>query len=215
MSPDLNSNRTAEPVQPSTQTSPTQSTPSLRDKLHNSIGFLGPTSFTAVFLENHESSNIPQSLNELSAGREPIIVSDADLQEGAEVLLVFLRCLPLCSKLHRRLYSAWDVGVVHEILVETWHTGAGQLFGDIDVEAIGSELLEKCQVVSEKIWQNSNIENVINEDTTMQLWAKCFTGQQLRWEVIGTVSLHDALTSVKDSAVLICTDIVRGGSKCK
>jgi hypothetical protein len=174
----------------------TQSSPNLRNKLYNSIGFLGPTSFSAIFLENHESSNIPESLNELSAGREPVVVSDADLHQGAEVLLVFLRCLPLCPKLHRRLYSTWDIGVVYETLVKIWYTGGRQLFDGVDAQAIESELLDDCRAVSETIWQNSNTEDAIDENTTMQHWAESFTGHQLRWEVIGTVSLESIVPRI-------------------
>ena len=170
---------------------PTQPAPALHNRHYNSIGFLGPTSFSSIFLENYESSNIPESLKELSAGREPVVVTDADLQQGAEVLLVFLRCMPLWSKNQerfKRLYASWDIGVVYETLIGIWCAEAKQLLDDAAVQLTETAQLEKCRAVSNLVWQNSNSEDVIDENTTMQIWAKGFTGQHLRWEVVGTVS---------------------------
>jgi hypothetical protein len=200
------------PSQTSAPTSLTQTTPISRNRHYHSIGYLGPTSFSAIFLENHESSNIPESLKELSAGPEPVVVSDADLDQGAEVLLVFWRCLPLCSKVHRGLYAAWDVGVVFESLVEIWCDEANQLFDGANAQSSEVALSEKCRAVSRSVWQNSSREDLIDESVTMQLWARGFTGYQLRWEVIGTVSRFAAS---EHALLLTTTDFGRDRIDCK
>jgi hypothetical protein len=151
------------------------------------VGYLGPTSFSALFTDNHEFRNIPENLRNLPTGRDATAVTNADIEQGAQILLLFWQCLPLCSKISQRYYRFWDIGVVWEALVEVWRDGALQVLDGDPGQMSEAALTERCREMSQLVWQNSGRDEAIDENTTFQLWASGFTGRRLRWETVGTV----------------------------
>jgi hypothetical protein len=140
-----------------------------------------------LFTDNHELRHIPHSLQDLPTNENATALTNSDIEQGAQVLVLFWQCLPLCSKISQRLYVVWDIGVVWRQLIDRWHDGARRLLGGDYVQMGDATLVEKCRETSRLIWENSGSDDAIDEKTTFELWANSFTGQRLRWETIGTV----------------------------
>lgn len=149
------------------------------------IGFLGPTSFSAVFTENDDTRSGSRTADFVQVGRlQPVTIRN--IESGAELVAILLQNLPVYSEASPRLQYLWDGGVISPSLYRIWFEDIEHCFSQFISPARNSP--ERCRELSETIWFNSRRPIEISEQTTMRGWAGAFTGMHLRWEVVGIVS---------------------------
>ena len=150
------------------------------------IGFLGPTSFSAVFSkgENHHGGT------EAATGRsvrDAYPVTTDKIHEGAKLLVLLLKNLSIYPKAGRRLNLLWDGGIISRPLFRLWYEEIARYTEHLNSPA--ADTLYECRDLSKTVWQNSRQRVDVNERMQMREWAKLFTGPDLTWEVIGIVSI--------------------------
>nr|POF19908.1 hypothetical protein CFP56_52157 [Quercus suber] len=151
-------------------------------KPRGAIGFLGPTSFSAVFEQDQGNRNEIKAIGTRSA--RPIQAMSASyIHKGSQVIMLLLRNLPMYQRAGRRLEYMWDAGIVSRPLFQLWHEEILTSFGH--VVSTSTDMHEKCQELSKMVWQNTRRPVDVNEQMTMEEYARFFTGLNLRWEVVG------------------------------
>ena len=147
------------------------------------VGFLGPTSYSAVFTENpgslgieHDISDEPHDMSQLPP------ISPEKIQQGAEVLAL-LRDMPLYEKLNQRLFDICDGIVVGQPIFRIWVDEMWSEFGQILTEGKPEQL----RSLSELVWRNTRRPMKVNGQMTAREWAKSASGRNLRWEIVGLV----------------------------
>lgn len=145
------------------------------------VGFLGPTSYSAVFTENPTSLGIDPSDDTDDVSRLPP-VSAEKIQQGAEVLAL-LRDMPLYEKLNQRLFDICDGIVVGQPIFRLWIDEMWAEFGQILTEGKPEQL----RSLSELVWRNTRQTMQVHGQMTAREWAKSASGKHLRWEIVGLI----------------------------
>lgn len=150
------------------------------------IGFLGPTSFSAVFTENEGKLGVAESEDERETEAQSLApIPQEKITQGAEVLALLYN-LPAYLKFAERWLNIIDGFSVSNPVFRLWIEQIWTAFGPILLQRSQSQL----ENLSELVWQNTRRPMQIHGQLTMREWAIAASGKNLRWEVIGTVSLN-------------------------
>ena len=146
-------------------------------------GFLGPTSYNAIFTENAGSLSIITEAHDAETVSHLPPLTANKIQEGAEVLRL-LRDMPTYQTFLSRWTEVTGDGVAImqpalQIFIEDTWTELGGILqrGDAD----------ELRALSELVWRNTRKRISTNSQTTARAWARSACGQNLRWEVVGLV----------------------------
>ena len=151
-----------------------ESTAPFRD---SRTGFLGPTSYSAVYTENStiiefEGNEEIYSIN---------TVSPEKLQQGASVLAL-LKDIPLFHKLRQKWMDYDGFVVPHPIFIE-WMNSLWQQFGSVLEEGRPEALRSLARLV----WENTQKPVKIHGSMSALEWARSVSGRNLRWEVVASI----------------------------
>lgn len=145
-------------------------------------GFLGPTSYNAVFTENPGSlSAILDPVDDREVPHPPPVSSEK-IQQGAEVLSMF-RDMAIYRRFTQRWFNLCDGAVVMQPVFRIWMDDLWTEFGPILQESRPEQLRN----LSELVWRNTRRPLKTHGQMTALEWAKSATGRHLRWEVVGAI----------------------------
>lgn len=140
-------------------------------------GFLGPTSYSAVYTEN------PTILNTPDIEDAPLPAVSADkLQQGAEVLSM-LRDIPIYRRFTARWFELCDGIIVIQPVFRIWLDDLWSEFGQVLEEGRPEQLL----ALSELVFRNTQSPMKVHGGMTAREWAQLASGRNLRWEVVGVI----------------------------
>lgn len=145
------------------------------------VGFLGPTSYSAVFTEIPSTLGLGDSEEVEDAPKLAPVPADR-IQQGAEVLSL-LRDIPLYEKFTQRWFDLCDGIVVMQPAYRIWIDELWSEFGRLLVDGKPDQL----RSLSELVWRNTRKPMKVNGQTTAREWARMASGRNLRWEVVGTI----------------------------
>nr|POF06872.1 hypothetical protein CFP56_31496 [Quercus suber] len=143
------------------------------------LGFLGPTSYSAIFNENPIS--LDTEVEEEDVPNIPPVTSKK-IRQGAEVLAL-LRDLPLYEKFTERWLESSDGVIVLQPMYQMWLDDTWSEFGRLFVEGDINQLLS----LSELVWRNTRQPLKLHGQMSAEEWAKSASGKNLRWEVVGII----------------------------
>ena len=160
----------------------------------HSVGFLGPTSYSAIFLENqlgniaddHSQDNAVSSHQVLQWPLHPIDdgVDDPRMSSrricGIKVLTKFPN-QNLSQRLLDRYFGMCDV-VLPEPVVRHCDESLWDTYGEVLQEPRKPELLSE---MSKELCQNAKSPPPSSSST--EEWLESFTGHRFRWEMIGNL----------------------------
>lgn len=147
----------------------------------NQVGFMGSSSYLAVFDQTNGTLDPLETGNSLDPAISPAPVAEDLVRKGANVLF-HLRDLKLLDSLLQRWLSLGDGYVVFGPIYRTWIREIKEYLGPVLGQVTSpDELLD----VSLVVWQNTRMPIKINGATTAHDWARRTAGQYLRWEVVG------------------------------
>lgn len=155
------------------------------------VGFLGPTSYSAIFTENPLSlgDSVPDDIPDDGPDLAPV---PADrIQQGAEILAL-LRDIPLYEKFTQRWFDLCDGVLVMQPAYRIWIDELWSEFGRLLVEGKPDQL----RSLSELVWRNTRKPMKVHGQMTIQEWAKSASGRNLRWEIVGIILTHAGLTAI-------------------
>ena len=159
--------------------SPESGNMSFRD---SKTGFLGPTSYSAVFTENPGSLSVITEPYDAEESSHLPPVSAEKIQEGAEVLSM-LRDIPIYQRFTQRWFDLSDGIVVLQPIYRIWIDEIWSEFGRLLQESNPEQLRN----LSELVWRNTRKPMKIHGNMTAREWAKAASGRNLRWEVVGVI----------------------------
>ncbi|KAK5109875.1 hypothetical protein LTR62_006482 [Meristemomyces frigidus] len=167
----------------------TESSMSYRER---KVGFLGPTSYSAIFTENQASlgASDPEDLFDPEPS-ETLPISPEKIQRGADVLAM-LRDIPLYEKFMQRFYDLCDGILVMQPAHRLWVDDLWAEFSSLLIEGRPDQL----RSLSELVWRNTLTPMKLHGQMTSQEWAKSASGRCLRWEVVGSILTHTGLTAI-------------------
>lgn len=152
------------------------------------VGFLGPTSYSAVFTENSGSLGILEQEEVDDQHLAPI--SAEKINQGAEVLAL-LRDMPLYERFTQRFFEMCDGILVPYPAYRIWVDDLWTEFGQL----LASGGPEQLRSLSELVWRNTRRPLNVHGSMSAQEWARSVTGRGLRWEVVGTILSLTGLTA--------------------
>lgn len=145
-------------------------------------GFLGPTSYNAVFTENPASLSVISEPHDLEdSSRLPPVTAER-IQQGVEVLRL-LRDMPIYQRFTQRWFDLFDGTVAMVPAMRIWIDDLWSEFGDLLEEGKPEQL----RALSELVWRNTRKPLKVHGQMTASEWARSASGRNLRWEVVGTV----------------------------
>lgn len=147
----------------------------------NQVGFMGSSSYSAVFDQINGSLDIPETGNILDPAVYTSPVPEELVRKGADVLF-HLRDLEMLDTLLQRWLRLGDGYLIFEPIYRIWMRGIVDQLGPILRQAACPDDLRNMSVI---LWRNTRIPIEINGTTTARDWAQRTTGQYLRWEVLG------------------------------
>lgn len=171
------SNRDKQTPGSNSVTSPNQH--NFRDR---KIGFLGATSFSAVFKENDEGRNLVGHTSDVEGGPSLAPLTAEKIQQGAEILMI-LRDMPLFERFTARWFDFTYSIVTIQAFFRIWIDEMWAQFGDTIQYGSPDEL----RSLSELVWRNTRKPMKTSGDMTAPEWVKSASGRNLRWEVVGII----------------------------
>lgn len=150
-------------------------------------GFLGPTSYSAVYTENHIA---PDPTGETEDGSSLPPVSAEKIQQGADIFAL-LRDQSVFRRLTQRLFELTDGIVIMLPVLTTWVDELWAEWGPLLAEGRPDDLL----ALSRLVWRNTRSPFKSHARMTTKEWAKSASGKGLRWEVVGVILTVSGLTA--------------------
>ncbi|KAL5334335.1 hypothetical protein BJX70DRAFT_378628 [Aspergillus crustosus] len=161
-------------------------------------GYLGSTSFSAVFSE-HRTDLAFEEDSSLSASALAKSNDRLRLESGLEVLK-FLYRSPICDTLIRTFYSGHLLAVVSYALMEPVLDSLKRTFEELKRESNSNDDLEgKLRDLVLRISRNSAHPLTSHAAMTVKEYCASFTDGNLRWEVIGLVLATAGTASMSTS----------------
>ncbi|KAL3466706.1 hypothetical protein BJX64DRAFT_249702 [Aspergillus heterothallicus] len=159
-------------------------------------GYLGSTSFSAVFSEHRTDI----SFEEESSARSGALAKPSDrfrLQSALEVLK-FLNRSTICDVIIRKFYAGHLTVAVSHIVMEAIVRSVRLLLDGLDPV---SNLESQLQELAYRIFRSSAHPLTAHSSMTVEEYCGSFTGENLRWEAVGIVLATSgiALMSSSDS----------------
>lgn len=159
--------------------SPESASMSFRD---SKIGFLGTTSYNAVFTENPGSlSVITEPHDEEDTPRLPPVAAER-IEQSAEVLKL-LRDMPIYQRFTQRWFELCDGIVVTQPALRIWIDELWSEFGEL----LQQGNPEQLRSMAELVWRNTRKPMKTHNQMTAREWANSASGRNLRWEVVGVI----------------------------
>ncbi|KAI7189735.1 hypothetical protein KC316_g5281 [Hortaea werneckii] len=152
------------------------------------VGFLGPTSYSAVFTENLDSLRGLEQ--EEIDDQLPAPVSQNNINQGAEVLAL-LKDMQIFKRFSQRFFEMCDGILVAESAYRIWVDDLWAEFGTV----LTTGKMEDLRGLSELVWRNTKCPPKTHGNMSAREWAKSATGRGLRWEVIGIILSLTGLTA--------------------
>ncbi|KAK3717656.1 hypothetical protein LTR37_005723 [Vermiconidia calcicola] len=177
--------RTSSSAAQSVYASPTGESASVMSFRDSKTGFLGPTSYNAVFTENPGSLSVitePYDASDPEPGGRLPPVSTEKIQQGAEVLSM-LRDIPIYQRFTQRWFDLCDGIVVLQPVYWIWIDELWSDFGRLLQEGKPDQL----RSLSELVWRNTRKPMKVHGQMTAREWARAASGRNLRWELVGTI----------------------------
>lgn len=172
-----------------------------------SSGFLGPTSFSAVFLENSSGLLTPNSGSIVVPPRSKEISVDGEsVRLGASILEEVpdqTTCTILFTRYKHARTAMGDLGLEH-CVTSLWGTFGQQLSSN-------TRRASNLESVSRLITQNSATPLETGED--FKDWLDAITGPRIRWEAMGilfTAWAYGSLSSPDDDEIFAKQKASRG-----
>ena len=159
--------------------SPDGSSVSFRD---SKAGFLGATSYSAVYTEHVTSLDVLTEPVENDSSSNLPPVSNERIQQGADVLAL-LRDMPIYRRFMQRWLDLSDGLLLMHPACIIWIEDLWSEFGQLLQDGRPDQLRN----LSELVWRNTRKSMKVNGQVSAKDWAKSVTGRNLRWEVVGTV----------------------------
>jgi len=145
-------------------------------------GFLGPTSYSAVFTENPQSLSVITEPYEGDEAHCLPPISAEKIQQGAEVLAM-LRDMPIYKRFTQRWFDITDGIMVTRPVFQLWMDELWSEFGRLLQEGDADQL----RSLSEMVWRNTRKPLKVHGQMTAAEWARSASGRNLRWEVVGMI----------------------------
>ena len=145
-------------------------------------GFLGATSYNAVFNENPGSLGVITEPSDADDPSHLPAVPAEKIQQGAEVLSM-LRDIPVFQQFTQRWFDIGDGVVVVQPALRIWVDELWAEFGQLLQDGNPDEL----RSLSELVWRNTRKPMKVQCHTTAREWARSASGRGLRWEVVGVI----------------------------
>ncbi|KAH8171558.1 hypothetical protein LIA77_08325 [Sarocladium implicatum] len=158
--------------------------------------FLGPTSYSDVLTEGFGSFDQTSTGKSARHASEALNISAARLSEGCRAL-EFLANRSQVDELVKKWIEIDQVALSYPRpamriwLSELWATHG---------EVLGGRLVGPKRTLCETLWQNTNSSIPITEDTSLEEWSRCATGEGIRWEVIGLIAITYAFYIISPHA---------------
>lgn len=151
-------------------------------------GFLGSTSYNAVFTEGQNEMGIDEEAGTLATD-ELGYIPPASSQEyerklkQAQAMLSVLRHF----KHFKKLLTRWTSHQCDMVLISPWFpicmaSVEQDLVNKIDFNS-NQSLMEACEM----LFRNTSKPIVVSKDARFQSYARMFTGENLRWEAVGMI----------------------------
>lgn len=172
---------------PSASYASPESSMSFRD---SKVGFLGPTSYSAVLTEHSGSLGICDQEDVDHAPNLPP-VSAEKIQQGAEILAL-LRDMPVYEKFIQRFFEFCDGIVILQPVYRVWIDELWSEFGKLLIDGKPEQL----RSLSELVWRNTRRSMKVHGKMTAREWATSASGRNLRWEVVGVILSMAGLIAV-------------------
>lgn len=145
-------------------------------------GFLGPTSYSAVFTENPQSLSVITEPYEGEESQRLPPVPAEKIQQGAEVLAM-LRDMPIYKRFTQRWFDMTDSIIVTRPVFQLWMDELWSEFGRLLQEGDADQL----RSLSEMVWRNTRRPLKVHGQISAAEWARSASGRCLRWEVVGII----------------------------
>lgn len=164
-------------------------------------GFLGPTSFSAVYTENSNVWETPEL-----QGEESIRVTTPaeKIRQGVEVLCM-LRDLPIYRKFVQKWFELCEGVIVYQPIFQVWMDELWSEFGQI----LEDGNPEQLHALSELVWRNTRRPMKVHGSMTAREWAKSASGRNLRWETCGMILSQAGLIAANLSSWDTIFDSIR------
>ncbi|KAL1303658.1 hypothetical protein AAFC00_007013 [Neodothiora populina] len=148
------------------------------------IGFLGPSSYSAVYTENAPTIDIDvHDGSDQSPTPTAPPISIEKIKAGAEVLSL-ISDVDAYDRLLTRWYGIADGLTIPRPIYNIHIRGIRALF-EASVSEHNSD--EELYCLSELLWQNTLNSIPVDANTTGPAWARSTTGNYLRWETVGLI----------------------------
>jgi hypothetical protein len=154
------------------------------------VGFLGPTSYNAIFTENTARLGVIEPDEPEAASVLPPPPREK-IETGAEVLAL-LRDIPLYEKFTQRWFDLCDGIVVMQPAYRIWIAELWQEWGQLLMEGDPDQL----RSLSELVWRNTRRPLKVHGQMTAREWARSASGRNLRWEIVGIILSMAGLIAV-------------------
>ncbi|KAL4979389.1 hypothetical protein BDW66DRAFT_148502 [Aspergillus desertorum] len=159
-------------------------------------GYLGSTSFSAVFSEHRTDISFEEG-NYAPDGVLSKLADQYRLDSGLEVIK-FLYRNTIWETLIRKFYAANLIAVVSEHIIEAILQSLRRIFNALNRE---KDVEKQLQDLVQRIFRSSAHPLTSHASMTVEEYFASFTGDNLRWEVVGLVlaTAGIAMMSTSDS----------------
>jgi hypothetical protein len=147
-------------------------------------GFLGSTSYSAVFEQDLESFGVPTADLHTQDVVPTVPVASEKLLRGCKVLAIF-KDNSLVNRFMNKYFEINDNSgevaifpIIRLWLREIWSHHR---------ETLRDQVPEKVYRLCERIWKNTQSPLEFDGNTSPANWASLSTGHNLRWEVVGLI----------------------------
>ncbi|KAK5720374.1 hypothetical protein LTR17_015091 [Elasticomyces elasticus] len=158
------------------------------------VGFLGPTSYSAIFSENPISLGVGEP-DEVEDGPDLEPIPPEKIEQGARILAL-LRDIPLYEKFTQRWFDLCDGILIMQPAYRIWIDDLWAEFGRLLLEGNTDQLRN----LSELVWRNTRTPMKVHGQMTPREWAKSASGRNLRWEVVGVILTLAGLIAINLSS---------------
>lgn len=179
--------------------------------LDHSAEYLGPTSFTSVFMEHSEHFEVDHALRQ-SEQNDWGKSNDKELDPpGTLGLSLDRQLLHLGVQVLRNIPDEWSCNVLFSKHVnpnDGWIRMAGQALSDSMWHTYGKELNQQPRsgLLDLACSISNNSSSVLVPEEDPQHWIQSFSGKNIRWEALGILYTYwafGAISSSLESEVLL------------
>ena len=146
------------------------------------VGFLGSSSYYAVFTENKTSFGIDATEDEQN-DTSSLPISEEQIHRGAQILALFRDIRVFEVFLQRRFEFADGITVIRPVY-GLWIDGIIQEYDEL---LSNHQRVEDLYGLSELVWRNTQRPVPVTGNTSTLQWAALHTGKNLRWETVGAL----------------------------